>query len=238
MDSLQNPLTEWFERLGDQVVKYKNVVIVVLVAAIAGGAGFVGYRYYRSNVQVAAHKDFMQALRYFDAPVKKEADVSADQLYFASAEEKWQKVAQVFKDGYNNNKSSDLAPMFQSFWAEALIKQGKLSEAIDELKGALNTMVSDDLKQLYSVKLSLMQLDSKNEQESNEGLERLKQIAYNTQNASHGLALYHLGMHAWTNKKFGEAKSYWQQFVVKFSDERALNDKVNVVKSKLDLIAV
>lgn len=240
MDTPTDAVAEKMHNVLDTITKHKVKVIAGVVSIAVFAGAFFGYKYYRNSIQTSAYKDFMGSLKYYDAPVKKGevTSIEKDSIVFGTEEEKWNKVADVFKRGYEKNRRSTFAPMFKAFVSEALLNNGKREEAIKELQTALGEMKEQKVKQAYSLKLSLMKLDGTDKKVQDEGLNTLKEMAYDNQNPLHGLALYHLGLHSWVNSDFHQAKSYWQQFIVKFGNQRTLDKEVNLVKSKLDLIAV
>jgi len=99
-------------------------------------------------------------------------------------------------------------------------------------------MVSEEIKDYYKVKLSLLQLDSQNQSEQSQGLERLKALSFDTKSVAHDQALFHLGHYFWIKNKFSEAKNYWQQFIVKYGNDMTYDSLIRVVQEKLDLIAL
>lgn len=237
MDFTNSPIAEWFEKAADTVVVYKKVVIAGLLATAVAGASYAGYSYYRKRIQRAAHHDMVAALQYFDAPVIQDAKREG-KLQFATEEEKWKEVATQFNEAYKRNASSTLAPMFLAFYSEALSNLGQHKEAIRSLTEAVNSIKDARLQEYYQLKLALLNLDSKDEAAHKQGLDMLQKIAFNQQHAAHDQALYHLGLYYWINKKFNEAKNYWQQFIVKYGNEQALEPFIHNVRTKLELIAV
>ncbi|MBY0353396.1 hypothetical protein K2W90_03465 [Candidatus Babeliales bacterium] len=240
MESMNNPVLQGLDRLINNLVAHKKLVITALLATSLGAASFFGYRMYDQRVQVAAHRDFVEALNVYQAPVKGQAaqkNVTSD-LQFDSEQEKWEKTEQAFRQGYANNSRAGIAAAFLALQSAALSNLGRKDEALTVLREALAHMKNAELKSYYDVKLALMQLDSEKEEERNAGLERLKAMSFEQQNVAHDQALYHLGEYFWVNKKFDEAKNYWQQFVVKYGSEIELAQQVALVKAKLDLIAV
>ncbi|MFH1832498.1 MAG: tetratricopeptide repeat protein [bacterium] len=239
MEAHLDPVSRVISKIVDFVKKYKNLVLGGLVAIVLFTSASIGYRWYFNSVQVAAHRDFVQALKYFDAPVKEVVEVSAAQEHvFPSEQTKWAKVIQVFQDAYKKNSHSTLAPLFQAFLSEAYLNSGNYAQALQELQVAVSNMKGDSVKQAYILKLALMSLDSPEPKVVEAGLEQLKRIAYEPENIAHAQALFHLGMYSWVHKNFDQAKGLWQQFIVKFGEEKTLEREVKIVRSKLELIAV
>ena len=237
MDLLNSPLVEWFEKVIDSIAAYRSYIVVGALATSIAAVSYIGYGYYRKSIQQVAHHDLVAALRYFDAPVVAEAK-QQNKLQFATESEKWKEVALQFNEGYKRNASSTLAPLFLAFHSEALINLGEFEEAIRSLTEAVTTMSDIRLQEYYHLKLALLKLDNKNDAYHKEGFDILQKIAFNQQHIAHDQALYHIGLYLWVNKKFDEAKNYWQQFMVKYGNEQALDPLIHDVRSKLELIAV
>lgn len=237
MDYSSNPLVAAFERAADCVAKYKKEVAAALVAVVIGAIGFVGYRYYKTSVDRAAHEDFIVALNYFDTPIAKDSANKSKSL-FGTYNEKWKEVAFQFNKAYERNSSSLLAPLFLAYHSEALINLGEHAEAIRSLTEAVKTMPNAQLRGYYELKLILLTMDSKDAAAVARGVEDLRKMAFNQKHIAHDQALYRLGQYQWINKKFKEAKSTWQQFMVKYGNESSLEPLVRDVRSKLELLAV
>lgn len=238
MDSGFNPLITAFDWCVDTIIKHKYKVLGGLgIGALLVGS-FFAYRFYQRKMQIEAHQDFMEALSAFDVPVQGFRDrVTPVNLFFNSEEEKWKKVLNFFEKGSEKHKRSGLGAMFRLFHAEALLTVNRYADALKIVKETVETIQSEELREAYRIKLSLMQLDSTKPEDITQGLERLKGIAFNQQSVAQSLALYHLGLYYWINKRFDEAKSYWQQFLVKYGDQAGFAELIKVVKSKLELIA-
>ena len=198
----------------------------------------LGYIYHRNNIQVAAHRNFIKVLKAFNAPIAQTPSKVPDRITFVSENEKWESVNKQFSEAYENNKSSSIASMFRVFQGEALINLNKLDQAIDCFFEAIKIMPNGYLKEHYRMKLVLMQLDSKNKSQNIEGLKTLEQLALNHKSVVHDKALYYLGLYFWITKKFDAAKNYWQQFLVKYGDEKHLEEEIKLAKSKLDLVTI
>lgn len=237
MDLTNNPLVANFEKVADVVADYKKEVTIALAAIVIGVIGFVGYRYYRASIERAAHEDLVVALNYFDTPVAKDPANKSKNL-FGSQAEKWKEVAFRFNKAYEQNSSSSLAPMFLAYHSEALINLGEHAEAIRSLTEAVKRMPNVYLRGYFELKLKLLQMDSKDSAVVAQGVKGLQAIALNQKHSAHDQALYRLGQYQWINKKFKEAKSTWQQFMVKYGNEASLEPLVRDVRTKLNLVAV
>jgi tetratricopeptide (TPR) repeat protein len=238
MDASQNPLVQWLNKAFNLAKIHKNLVISISCGVLIFGLIFVGYIYHKNNVEINAHRDFIQALEVFNASVKQISDKTPENITFATEKEKWESVSKQFYESYKDNKSSSIAPMFQAFQSEALINLGKLEEAISSLAKSIKDMPKGYLKEYYHVKYALMQLDSKDEKHNTEGLKTLEKFALNQKCLVHDQATYYLGLYFWITKKFDAAKNYWQQFLVKYGDSKHLESQIRFVRSNLDLVTV
>jgi len=245
MEHSKNQLVVWLRESYDYVLKYKKEAILIVGGCLALIALGVGYSFYRSGLQKKAQKSFAHSLKFFDAvvntPESKQEDVlDLDAEFFTTEKEKWTKVESEFKKGYQNNKSSGIAPFFLAHQAEALVNLGRLSDAIDVLKNAVKMMDSSSTKTYYEVKLALMKLDSGNPDMINEGLNTLKTISLEERNSAHAMVLYRLGEHFWYAKNNNEAKNYWNQLVLKYGKTskqpswwaQKANQKLKLISSK------
>lgn len=243
MDFTMNHLLVWFDTAVTFIKAHKKQTIIGVAGFCLLIVAMVGYFYYRNHVHQQAHKALTQALTYFDGVVgsqQQQATQDVQTKYFASEAEKWQKVEQMFRDGYTDYKNTALAPMFLAYRSEALLNIGRLDEAIKVLKDALKQIKSEPLKDYYQVKVALMMMDSSDAMVKQEGLAALKSVGDNAQSIAHELALYRLGYYYWVEKKFAEAKSYWQMLLIKYGtrDLKHPSPFVEVVKEKLALLSV
>ena len=211
------------------------------VAVAAGLVCFsVGYYYYNHWVQVSAHRDLIAAMRYYDAPVGKgKTVISPEIIEFASSEEKWKKVEETYKENLRKHRGAGIAPIFQSYVVESLIRQGKTDDARQELAEAMRKISSVQVRDFFEVKLALLKIDSGKADLVQEGVADLKRIADSGKHAANELGLYYLGYFYWTRKDFVQVKNYWQQYMVKYGylDAKLQSGLVEVVKEKLSLIS-
>lgn len=237
MDLTNKSFRQLFDDAVEMVVTYRKHVLGGLGVLCLAGALMVGYHYHRNNIQRAAHRDLMDVLRYFDLPVGSPLPLNKE-MKFETDEQKWNEVARLFEVGYKKNASSTLAPVFLAFRAESLINLGKHEEAIICLTDTIQKIADKRIANYYELKLALIKLDTKNEVYHADGLACLEKIALNKEHFAQDQALYQLGLYFWINKKFDEAKNYWQQFIGKFGDKEDLAPMTNHIQSCLDLIAV
>ena len=217
MDFIKGYLIGSFEDLKKQA----KWVLLALVAILALVGGYFAYKYYDERMQRRAHKSFIEALEYINVPVasspeEKEKLTKEEKIFFSTEEEKWNKVAAVFKEAYENNKQSGLAGLFLAQESSAVLKIGKPEVARTLLEQAIPLIKENNVKSLYQIKLALLDLDSKDQGVVEKGAALLKSLASDSSTPANDLALYYLGNHYWNNQNFNEAKNYWNQLTHKY----------------------
>lgn len=225
-----------------KIKENQGLLLVVLGLIVAMVGGIYGYSYYKKNREESAYRALTLALEYFDAPVKKDGEKAEDMSFlgskdFKTSDEKWEKVEAVFKKEYEAHKSSGIAALFLAYQSQALVELKKIDDAITVLRAAINTMKSQPVKDYYEIKLALMLVDKGDATLLKEGLDILTQKANKESNVAHDMALYHLGQYYWYEKKYEEARNYWNQLVLKYDkQDRTASPWVTAAKEKLGLI--
>lgn len=236
-----NSINDLFKSIQEYL---KQIIASVVIVVIIVGCTF-GYFHYRKSYEQGAHTALVEAMKYFNAKVKSESESSSEEIdffdkkEFSSHDEKWEKVAAVFKEGYESYKSSGIASMFLAYQSEALNKQSKIDEAIVVLNKALREIKSEEVKQYYKVKLALMTIDKGKDSPElvEQGIGILKSIATQDDNVANDLALYRLGEYYWYEKNFEETKNYWNQLLLKYGEKSERPSPfVSKMKSRLELI--
>lgn len=225
--------------------EHQNYILAIIGLVTALSGGVLGYLYYKKMRAEAAYTTLTEALEYFDAPVKKDIDSKDDDFNFlnkkefTSDTEKWKKVDAVFKAGYESHRGSGVAPFFLVYRSEALIKQNNLPEAIEVMRVALSSMPNHKVKSYYRVKLALMLIDARSATAVEEGTKILKEISRDEKSIAHDKALYFLGEYFWYEKKFNEAKNYWNQLLLGYEkQDKHPSPWVEQAKEKLRLIDI
>lgn len=241
MEFFKNPLMHQLEKLYEYVKNNKKQVSIIAVILLIASGLIPWYFIHKSIVEVRAHRDLVRAMEYFQASVvgPSATSISFDTKEFKTKEEKWTKVEDLFRQGFENNKSSGLASIFLAFRAQALWEQGKQEEAVEVLKNAIDTMPSQELKDSYKIKLALQEIDCENKSLQDDGLSLLKELAINEKSVCHDRALYNLGNYFWHKKQFDEARNYWNQLIIKYGKSaKKPSAFVAKAKEKLKLISV
>jgi tetratricopeptide (TPR) repeat protein len=234
-------LPEPVQQFISKIAAYKKQVIVVSCGLVAITLLVLGHSSYKRKREESAYKSFTQALEFFNAPVKPSPkDINKIELgetSFTKEEEKWTKVVEVFRRGYEDHKSSGLGALFLVFYSEGLLKLGKLKEAVQELDKAIESMPNKAMADYYAVKSAMMKFDSNDGTMVKDGLVALTALAGAEQSVAHDCALYHLGLHYWNTRNYDEAKNYWNQLRVKYGTESDNpSDWVGPAEEKLRLI--
>ena len=235
MQKILNKVSKYF-------FKYQKQILITITAIFALIIVTTGYYFYAKSREERAHAALVQAFEYFNAPVveagKEEETIDfTEKKTFTTDAEKWAKVADIFKKGYEANKSSGVSGMFLAFYSEGLLQQGNIKEAITVLSSAIPKINNKDLRAFYTLKKTLMKLDSKDGALINEGLLTLTKLAADESGIAHDSALYNLGSYYWAHKNFDEAKNYWNQLLLKYGkDSEQPSVWASVAEEKLRLL--
>ena len=200
---IKNTLVSSLDRLfgRDGNFKYgKQLALAVGLLAVSSAA-FFGHRWYVGYRERAAQKQFA----YYLAEVARAH--KADTSYA------WQQAGSLFKVGYDQNKSSYLAPYFLVYQAHSLFKEGKHEQAIDVLDSAIGQMSASPLINLYKTKRALMLLDIADAQSQGRGVQELEELGNDASNIYADVALFYLGRYYWVQDNVDEAKVVWQKLV-------------------------
>lgn len=238
MDKTLNKYVDLIDGLISYTKKNRIQVVGGVAAVLLLIVGSIGYLYYDSWAQASAHKAFLDAMRYYEAPVSGGKTVVTDYgIQFATEEEKWKKVEDVFKQAYNQHRGAGIATMCKVHQADALAKLCKNEQAIEVLSSAIKKSPSIEIKDFYTLKLALLKLDNSKLQQ--EGLAELKKIAENANNYANEAGLYYAGYYFWSLKDYVQAKNYWQDLMVKYGlkDAKEQSGYPELVRNKLKLIS-
>jgi predicted negative regulator of RcsB-dependent stress response len=236
MDFSQNPIIEAYYKTIEKLGEYKTYIIYGIIFIAIFVLSFWGYAYYKNYSRAVAHKDFIAALKCYDGVVGvTKYDDSG--ISFSSENEKWQQTAKAFEEGYRAHRGSELAPFFLAFQSESLLKCGKRADALTLLRQAINLFSDKNIRDIYKIKLALMLLDG-GAKDVELGLNELKALSTQSDSAVHERVLYHLGLYYWNQKKFNDAKGYWQLLLSKYGsyDPKKASVYAEEIKEKLELL--
>lgn len=242
MDFSQNIVVEWIELAVDYAIEYKKLVLVGFLVLSGATGGFFWHRWNAACQSQRAHKELVEVLKLFEAPVVKES-TSIDKknlAQFYSESEKWENVASACSEAYKSYSRTAFAPFFLVYQSEALLNIQKKEAALLVLKQAFGLFKGLVLRDFLRVKMALISMDCQDKELQQKGFEDLKRLAEDSDHAAHEQALYYLGLYYWNNNEFSLAKNYWQQMLVKYAqtDVRSGGVYTELVKPKLALITV
>lgn len=184
----------------------KEIMLAVLFCALVGG-GYFGYRMYVNNREQMAQKIFSDYLQDYQAAVQ------------ADSPSEWARIEQSLQYGFEQQSHTYMAPYFLALLAEAYVKQNKNDLAVATLAKAIDASKNDTIKQMYSIKRALIQIDSSDESVQDQGLHVLIEES-KTKNNFTDMALFYLGKYYWVKNSTDDAKKVWQQLVdMKWTDQ-------------------
>ncbi len=225
MEVNQAFLLQWFDKIVKQAKESYQILIASVLTVALLAIGVWGYLYHKNNVRANAYKDFMAAMQYYNGALTAKSD-------------KWQQTEQVFRQGYEKYKNTEMAPVFLAFLSESLLNLGKTDQAIESLSSFIDNVSSKEIKDCYVLKVALIKMDSRDMKVKEEGLKSLIAIANDDSNFSSEIALYQAGSYFWNQKNYNEAKNYWQRFLVKSTASSGQSSIYAVqVREKLSLIS-
>ena len=204
--------------------KHTRTIMMVLAFLFSSSTIFFGYRTYVVYKERNAQKLFGD---YFDVYQKMAHGESDD----------WNKVEQLFKDGYQNVSCSNIAPYFSLFYIEALIQQKKTQEALTEFETLIQQSVSSPFLGLFKTKHALLIIDSDDQDVQKKGLELLQTLSQDSNNNYKDFAQYYLGLYHWVNDNIEQAQSVWNTLLVEQNMHKlSPSPWVEIVKEKLERI--
>ncbi len=215
--------------------KHQTTIIVLLVVVIGGLTGFFAYRTYSTRLQEGASGAFVESMNYYNATVGQSSDDDAT-LSFVTAEEKWQKTAEVFQKAYADYSRAGISGVFLVYAADALDKLGKHAEAIALMEQGTRAISAPSLRDWYRAKTALMLLDAANQAKIDEGIALLMSLAQDPSGAAYDFALYQLGDYYWHLHDFDKVKSYWNTLDIAYRTTDKPSEWYTLAKPRLKLI--
>lgn len=204
--------------------KYAREATLLIGLAMLGTAGFYGYRIYRGYQEKAAQKVFGECIHEYEKALM---DATL-----------WPNVDQVFKVGYEQHRSSALAPYFLGFRADIMLKQNKKPEALEMMNEMLAAMpAKSSLRGSYAIKRALMRMDMDDQAQAEIGLNELQDLAKATGNPERDQALYYVGLYHWSKNDLAQAKIAWKELVaLQDADKDHSSPWAVLVQEKLEQI--
>jgi hypothetical protein len=209
-----------FDQVSSIVAPYKKMIALLLAMTAVSGFGTWWYVGRKNSINQGAHEALLKLEWYSNKKVASPDadDKKSDSSEFKSKEEKWATLKSAATLAYDKFSSSNLAPFFLAYSAQAMGEQGNKKEATSTLENAVGKMSSGDLKDLYQVKLSILKIDSGADDVAAAGLQALQDVASQSGSGAQALALYRLGEYFWTQKKFDDVKNYWGQLMLNYGE--------------------
>ena len=184
-------------------------ILVGTILILLAAASYYGYFHYASAKDKAAELLLNECLEQYEKAA-------------ANHKELWPTVEAMCAMAYEHHKTSQVAPYFLLMCAQALVQQGKVEPAYQELSRALKILPkSSPLYDAYSIEHALMSLDVLDDARIDEGLTELKALAANENNNVSDMALYYLGSYYLMRGNQEEAENYWNQLKKYDAPERA-----------------
>lgn len=218
--------------IGDFLQDNIKIVITAIILLLSLLGGFIVIGYKNSISRQKAYDSFVELKNLIDLPVKS-ADESEnlDSIEnFKSESEKWTKIRELAHKDFHNHGNSGLGRYFQVFEINALLKLGKLPEAIKVLTAVVKNLPSNKIKELLEVKLALLKIDSQEKEAVLEGLKELDTIA-NSGNCASAAAYWQLGQYHWINGNLNEAKTLWNTLICQYSNKKQLPSDEDIFSS-------
>ncbi len=195
---------EWYSMImGAKVAKFKYIKHIMVGIALLGvvGSTFLMYRFWVVYRERASQKVFAESVEKYNVAFQSEAP-------------DWEDIAVLFEKQYQQNTRSYLAPYLLQYKAEALLQQGRKSEAVEVMDRVIGQLqASSPLLPLLKTKRALIKLDIPDEVMNQAGLEELEDLVRDTKNQFKDVSLFYLGRYYWSTDRIAQAKQVWQQLV-------------------------
>jgi len=177
--------------------KSSQIFLLVLLLSAVGYGGFRLYKWRIAQRESSAHTMFNESMELYRKA--------------KNGKEQWDDVAGAFSLGYEQNGSSQIAPFFRLFEADALIKDGQKEKGDQLMVSAIAELPKESpFAYLYTIKRALIDLDSEDEQVKVQALETLEGVSAK-ESPGQALALYYLGSYYWQQGDTQKARSLWEQ---------------------------
>ena len=173
---------------------------IFLVVALVASIGYGGFKLYKWRI---AERESRASTMFSESM----------QLYMKAkaGTEQWDDVAGVFSLGYEKNSSSQIAPFFKLFQADAVLKQGQGKEARQLMEEAISQLPKgNSFVDLYTIKIALIDLDSEDKSIKESAIEVLEKIS-GVSCSGQSLAIFYLGSYYWQQGQTEKAQALWAQ---------------------------
>ena len=204
---------------------YRYVIVAALGLFVLGGAAY-SYRWWSQRAEQNAQKALSECVYAYHQALE-------------GKDESWSHVSMLCSFGYEQHKSSSLAPYFKVFYADAVLREGDTQKALETLDEAITSLPTNSpFVYVYKTKQALMRLDAEDNKIQEEGLTSLRELADNKENKNRDFALYYLGLYYWSQDAVAEATKVWQTLVDDVKHEKfGQSPWAQMAESKLEQIA-
>ena len=203
-----------------------RALTIVFSFAVLFGVSFFAYRLWSIRREQAAQYDFSALMTEYEA-------VSQD------ANPEWDVLLSKFEKNYEKHARSSQLPYYLGYKVRILLHQNKKDEALALLDSIIADIPGSPILSLYQMEKALIQLDSSDETLKISGLDTLKNLASDQQNAYRDSAQFYLGRYYWAMDEVDAARTVWQQLVDEQHDEKlAPSPWVHYVQDKLNITVV
>lgn len=185
--------------------KQYGVYLAILIGALSLGVlGWFGYSWYVKKYEESASKDLSESIDAFYKVFMEKNNVQ------------WDNIEQAFAVSAKRHEKSVLYPYFLAYQAEALIREKKLSQAVN----VMDTMLASlDKKQilypLYAIKRARIKMDMQDPEVQKSGQQELDQLAQDSQNPFQDMAIYYQGLDLWYKNNKEQAQKVWNELISK-----------------------
>ena len=180
-------MTQLFKHSLQEILKFKYRIHTLIAFAIVAGVliGLYAFENVRNARQARAQRAFAESYAIYEQALSQDKTMPG----------LWEEAEMAFGAGYQAYQNSTLAPYFLAFKADALIHQGKLSDALDIMNQALLAIpLLSPWYGSFAVKRALLKIDMQDAAMIQEGMTELQNLAYDTNNNAQDEAIYYAGL--------------------------------------------
>lgn len=209
-----------------------RIYIAVFILGIVGVGGYYAYSWHSNNVQKLAQKAFSESLEVYKQALSLDF---AKEVPEKDRQNLWAEAEIAFKTGYQQNKSSTLAPFFLAYEAQALLKQNKLDQAYEALSDGLKKIPSSSpFSYLYQVTQALIEIDK---QDVQKGVDSLEKLTKDKNNPLKDMAVFYLGEYYLSNNEIAKARLQFESLDSMKTDAKQDSPWVTLAKARLQQLA-
>lgn len=181
-------------------------VVAAILASLLITASYGVYRWHIVRREQKAQVVFAQCL----------SELGSEK----SDAEAWKRVAELFKAGYANHSSSNLAPFFLVYAADAEHSAGDAVASLSLMNQAVAALTeSSPIYYLLISKRALMKSDSSDEATREAGIRELQDLAQSPRNPYKDIPLYYRGLVAYQKGDFEGAKASWMRLIREYGND-------------------